>query len=234
MRVIRDLVSLLIIMTCYNSHAQECVVILHGFGKTNKSMSKIAAFLSEHDYQVINITYPSIKQDITSITEKHIKPLIKPYFQKPNKVHFVGYSMGGVITRHIIESNKIENIGNVVLIASPIQGSDLSSIIIKNDFLRWVFGPAVRDIATQSSIIKSLNSKPHYPVGIITASKSHNPITSLFLLKGPNDGTVTLASTKIYNANDNVMIDANHNSILYLKETQIQILSFLKNKRFIK
>ncbi len=234
MRFVFRIFCLYIAFTCFAASAEECVIILHGFAKTSRSMERISSFLTEHNYKVVNVNYPSIKKDIINITEQHIKPLVQPCIDNAEKVHFIGYSMGGVITRHIIENNKISNLGNVVLIASPIQGSDLSTIIVKNDALRWFFGPAVRDIHTDSPLIKGLMPEPPYPIGIIQANRSHNPLTSLLIFDGPNDGTVTLASTQIKTATDTITLRANHTSILHLPDTKQQILHFLRHQKFAK
>ncbi|MDF2965453.1 MAG: alpha/beta fold hydrolase [Rickettsiaceae bacterium] len=212
----------------------ECVIILHGFGQTNRAMAPIKTFLQDYNYKVINVTYPSRTYDIENLANLKIKPQLTQCLNQAEKVHFVGYSMGGVIARYIIENNAIKNLGKVVLIASPIKGSDISSKLSKNSMFKFLFGPAVADLASDSILLKNLKKNVSYPVGIITASKSHNPITSLFLLPGKNDGTVTLASTEIEGLRDRISIDANHNSVIYLKETHQQILNFIKLGRFVK
>ncbi|MCC2646219.1 MAG: alpha/beta fold hydrolase [Rickettsiaceae bacterium] len=214
--------------------AQECVVLLHGYGRSSKSMRSIESLLVSHNYKVINIDYPSRQFNLTDITHKKVKPLIVECLNKEEKIHFVGYSMGGVITKHFIETHQVPNLGNVVFIASPIKGSDISAKLSKNSFFRLIFGPAAADLSTESDFVKSLKEEIFYPLGIITASISHNPLTSLFLLPGPNDGTVTLASTRIKGIADHIIINANHNSIINLEETHKQVLSFLKNRSFKK
>ncbi len=214
--------------------SKECIVVLHGYGKSSSSMQTIASSLEKNGYNVINVNYPSRKYNIQTIAEKYVKPQIVGCINARIKVHFVGYSMGGIISRFIIENNKIRNLGNVVLIAAPNKGSSISSIIKKNAFLARLFGPAVTDLAVDSLCVKSLHKHPNYPIGIITANSSHNPITSLFFLSGHDDGIVTAKSTIIDNAVDTTVINATHISIIYLEETSQQVLNFLKYQRFIK
>jgi pimeloyl-ACP methyl ester carboxylesterase len=213
---------------------QECVILLHGFGKSSRSMNSIASYLAEHNYKVINVDYPSRKHDIQTLIEKKIAPQAQECLNKKSKIHFVGYSMGGVIAKNFIDNHNITNLGKLVLIASPIRGSDISSILSKNSFFRIIFGPAVSDLSFSSKLFQTPEANLSYPIGIIKANKSHNPLTSLFLLKGPNDGTITHASTHIDGAKDIIQIDANHNSIIYLDETKKQILHFLQTSNFIR
>lgn len=53
-------IQFLIIMNC-EAAAKECVILLHGLGRTHHSMSSLEEIIKQQNYFVINDDYPSRK-----------------------------------------------------------------------------------------------------------------------------------------------------------------------------
>lgn len=230
--LIKKIIVIFLLFLTQSAYAQECVVLLHGYLRNSKCMNPIEIELIAKGYNVQNISYPSTDYSIEILSKEHIAPKID--HKSCDKIHFVGHSMGGIIIRHYLASNKIDNLGHVVLITTPNGGSTLVSDIDSNKAFAWaMLGEAVRQLAPESELLKNLPA-PQYNVGIITASKSINPFTSIFMLEGPNDGTLTVESMKIPNAKDIIDFERNHTTVLLHPEISDQIDHFLKNGRFIK
>ena len=78
------------------------VFLLHGYSNSAKSVSWFANRLAENDYNVIQIEYPSFRNDI-SFAKNHITRMINQ--QLPNlegPIHFVGHSAGGLLILSLI------------------------------------------------------------------------------------------------------------------------------------
>ena len=50
----------------------ESVILLHGLGRTSRSMVTMAAALTQAGYQVHNLTYPSRTASIETLSEKYV------------------------------------------------------------------------------------------------------------------------------------------------------------------
>lgn len=231
-KAVRILVFILTLLFSMPIMADECVVLLHGYLRSSGCMNFLESKLESAGYKVQNLSYPSTKYSISTLSREHVGPKIDHTLC--DKIHFVGHSMGGIIVRHYLSENKLPNLGHVVLITAPNNGSELVTSIQNNKSLSWVLmGPAVHDIAVGSEFFKTL-PLPDYNVGIITADKSMNPITSMFILEGMDDGTLTIESMKLPNMKDIVNLPSTHTLVLSHPEISTQVESFLKEGRFIK
>jgi len=67
----RFLLATLLFLWGVTALAQECVVLLHGMARTERSMSKLGAELTKEGYFVVNYGYPSTSLDIEDIATSH-------------------------------------------------------------------------------------------------------------------------------------------------------------------
>ena len=229
---LKSIILLLLLFFSGSALAQECVVLLHGYLRSSKCMQPIADILDAKGYRIQNISYPSTDYSIQTLSREHVAPQID--HTDCEKIHFIGHSMGGIVTRHYLSENKLSNLGNVILIAAPNGGSALVASIENNPALAWtLIGPAARELSPGSKLLLELPS-PDYKTGIITASKSINPITSIFLLDGANDGTLTIESMRLHNMTDIINLEATHTMVLMHPDIGEHIENFLKYGRFVK
>ena len=109
--------------------AKDGVVLLHGIFRTYRSMEKFAAFLKQNHFKILNIDYPSTRHSIESLATL-IHPEIAAFAQSiSGKVHFVGYSMGGLLIRAYLHRYRPANLGRVVMVGTPNQGSEVADLL---------------------------------------------------------------------------------------------------------
>ena len=216
----------------FNAFSSECVVLLHGYTKSNKAMQKIEKELLEEGYIVQNISYPSTKHSIETLDIEYLSPQIDN--SRCAKINFIGHSMGGLLIRQHLSRVHYNNLGYVMFITSPHNGSEIVSFLSSHNALKWLLvGPAVKQLAPESKFLQNL-SKPHYPFGIITADKDVNPLLSLFLMNSQNDGLVTISSMVLSGAKEIINFNTSHNKILQDNRVVGQIKHFLKTGKFLK
>src|ERR1700758_1518490 len=105
------------------------VVILHGIFRTRRSMAKLTRFLEENGYKTLNLGYPSTRKSIEEIVE-HIHPAVQEFSSGiRGKLHFVGYSMGGLVIRRYLYCFRPKNLGRVVMLGAPNHGSEAADFI---------------------------------------------------------------------------------------------------------
>lgn len=211
----------------------ECVIVLHGLARTANAMKKLATAL-EADYRVINNTYPSRKHTIEKLAELAIMPAIK-HCETASKVHLVTHSLGGILARQYLASHKVENLGNVVMLGPPNQGSEIVDYFLASPFRAHLFnlanGPAGQQLGTlESSKPKALGSV-NFSLGVIAGDKSYNPILSS-VLPSEGDGKVTVESSKVDGMVDHLTLPVDHTFMMRDDRVIAQVQYFLSNARF--
>lgn len=209
---------------------QEQVVLLHGIARSSSHMEEMEAFLKQKGYRVYNLDYPSTTHTLdklTAIVAKKLREEINP--QKP--VHFVGYSMGGIVTRAVLNKFRPDNLGRVVQLASPNKGSEVADFLKENWLYEKVYGPAGQQLTTEGAGIDDLLGKVDYELGVIAGTFSIDPVSSS-IIPGEDDGKVSVESTKVAGMHDHVLVKASHTFFPQNEEVMKQTLFFLRTGSF--
>lgn len=212
------------------SSAEEIVVLLHGIANVPLSMKYLEKNIEDAGYIVHNFGYPSTDVPIEEAADKVREKVLA--LGPDVTIHFVAHSMGNLVVRKMFD-DKLPNIGRMVMIAPPNQGSLLAEQLRNLDIYRWIFGPAGQELpADRVEFFESLPTPP-CPFGIIAGGRDteegYNP-----LLPGDDDGTVRVEETLLPGAADFVLIHNTHTMILFDRDTAEQTIHFLKHGCFRK
>jgi triacylglycerol lipase len=208
----------------------DYVIILHGITRSNKHMQKLATYLQKDGFDVINLSYPSTTHKIEDLTEI-INKEISQRTPENKRIHFIGYSMGGLMVRALIHKYNYKNLGKVVQLAPPNQGSELADFVKNFWPYKKIFGPAGQQLITDQSAVKHIFGEVNYELGIIAGNATIDPISSA-IIPGENDGKVAVERTKLEGMKDHIVVSASHTFFPFNKEVQKQTLYFLKNGNF--
>lgn len=197
-------------------------------------MEKIAKYLRTKAYRVLNINYPSTKFKIDELVNDYIGPIIERECEEEyRRIHFVTHSMGGILVRYYLQKYKPHNIGRVVMLAPPNQGSEVADWL-RNFFLyKWILGPAGQELGTALNSIPNQLGEVNFELGVIAGNKSINWINSLKIY-GLNDGKVAVERTKLESMKDFIMVPKTHTWIMQSKEVLFQIDYFLQRGCFLR
>lgn len=213
----------------------EIVILLHGILRTDSSMNRMERYLKNKGYTVFNVHYPSSEKSIEDLAEDFLAEKLKN-LPSSAKIHFVTHSMGGLLARAYLSKHKPENMGRVVMLSPPNQGSEVADFLKEKPVLNWIFdtvyGPAGQQLGTDSaSFAETNNAEIDFELGIIAGNKSVNP-AGYILINKPSDGTVSVESTKIQGMSDHVTLPVNHTFIMYRTKVIEQVINFLEFGKF--
>ena len=214
---------------------KSCVVLLHGLGRTHRSMGPMAAFLASAGYHTANIDYPSTDDVIEALAEAAVTEGIASCRSAVpgTPIHFVTHSMGGILVRYYLARHRVPELGRVVMISPPNQGSEVAEALRGLPFYRWLNGPAGQQLGTGPGSLPAALGPVDFPLGIITGSES-----SIFdfwlsgVFTGENDGKVSVARTKVAGMTDFIVVPHSHTFIMQQDDVMAQVRFFLKNGRF--
>lgn len=217
----------------YSLASENCVILLHGLGRTRLSMTRLASYLSHRNYIVINQTYPSTTATIETIATQHLPAMIKACMAyHPTSIHFVTHSMGGIVLRYYLATHKLSQLGHIVMLAPPNHGSVMADALHRYKLFHLILGPAAQELTTEaSSTPNRLGEQVNYSVGVIAGSYNVNPLMWR-LTSDINDGLVSVSSTKMSHMRDFEVLPVTHTFIMSNARVMHEVAYFLKFGKF--
>ncbi|HTX21181.1 MAG TPA: hypothetical protein VMD27_04940 [Candidatus Aquilonibacter sp.] len=212
--------------------AQEEVILLHGLCRTSRSMVKMERALTEAGFKVRNINYPSRTASVQTLADDAIGPAVADCRKDgATKIDFVTHSLGGILVRSYLARHAIPNLGRVVMLAPPNQGSEVVDKLGGWWLFRKINGPAGTELGTGTNSTPNKLGPANFPVGIIAGDRSINWINSL-LIPGRDDGKVSVERTKLAGMSGFIIIHTAHPFIMRNREAIRQTIQFLHAGRF--
>ncbi len=211
--------------------ASDTVVLVHGMGRTKRSMNELANHLSQQGFRVINFGYPSTRQSVETSTEQLREALQRDPGCGSGKIHFVTHSLGGIVVRALLKEQRPDNLGRVVMLSPPNQGSEVADRLRNNVFYKWATGLAGQQLGTEPHSVPNQLGGVDFPVGVITGSRSLNPLFSMWI-EGPSDGKVGVASARVAGMSDFLVVPRSHTYIMRSRGVIEQVAQFLREGRF--
>ncbi len=211
--------------------AAEVVVVIHGLGRSRSAMWLLASRLEDAGFDVVRVGYRSLSQTPEQIHRDISGQIEACCVGQDRTVHFVGHSLGGLLVRAYLQHTRLENLGRVVLLGTPSQGSEL----VDRFRDRWwmsMLGPTASALGTAAGSFPNALDEPYYAVGVIAGVADGIPNEKY--LPGEDDGLVTVEATKLVGMTDFIVVDTGHSAMRYNQEVAEQTVAFLRNGMFVR
>jgi len=215
------------------AESTDCVVLLHGLNRSWRMMRPLAEALQEAGFTTANVDYPSQAGPVEEIAPLAVGTgLAECRALGAQRIHFVTHSIGGILLRYENERAPISDLGRVVMLGPPNQGSEVVDIT-KNWPGVGVFGGAAGlQLGTDDASIPSQLGPVDFELGIIAGTGTINFWMSA-MLPDEDDGKVTVAATQVDGMDDFLTVTNSHRYITRSDVVFRNTASFLKTGRFI-
>jgi triacylglycerol lipase len=207
------------------------VVVVHGLGRTSRSMSLLAARLAHAGFRVVDFDYPSTSETLEELTARLDRELSLCCAGEEETVHFVTHSMGGVVVWAYLAGRAPGYGGRVVMLAPPAGGSELIDLLAETPLLESLVGPAGAGLGTDSTRATARLAPVGFELGVIAGDRSLNPLTS-WIIPGPDDGKVGVEAARVPGAVDFLVVPGTHTFLMNRGDVADQIVHFLRHGAF--
>lgn len=212
--------------------AGEAVILLHGLARTPRSMTRMEVALTEAGYRVTSLGYPSTKKTVEELSREHLAPAVEACRKSgPARIHFVCHSLGGIVLRHFLSETALPDVGRIVMLGPPNQGSEVVDELGHTTLFKWINGPAGCQLGTARDSLPNTLPVPDTEIGVIAGTKSINWILSMFI-PGPDDGKVSPEHAKIEGMADFAEVPAAHPFLMRDRRVIELTIHFLRHGRF--
>lgn len=211
---------------------KEYVILLHGLCRSGRSMIPMGQALTQAGYKVINMDYPSRSASIEKLSDDAIGSAVNDCQRAgATIIHFVTHSLGGILVRSYLARHTIPNLGRVVMLGPPNQGSEVVDKLGSFWLFKKVNGPAGNQLSTDENSLPNRLGPANFCVGVIAGDRSINWINSL-LIPGSDDGKVSVERTKLAGMTDHIVIHATHPFLMCHRTAIRQTIQFLRTGMF--
>ncbi len=211
----------------------ECVVLLHGLNRSWRAMRPLAEALQEAGFATANIDYPSQSGSVEEIAPLAVGlGLNECRATGATRIHFVTHSIGGILLRYQNEQSPIPDLGRVVMLGPPNQGSEIIDKTRDWPGFEMLTGDAGAELGTGSDGMPSKLGPVNFELGVIAGTGTINVFASA-MLPDPDDGKVSVASTRVEGMDDFLIVGSSHHYITRGDVVFRNTVAFLRTGKFL-
>lgn len=207
------------------TESDEVTVLVHGLWMQGVMMKVMGGMLELKGFRTHSVNYDFL----TNSPASNAKALYQKIGELgARRVNLVGHSLGGIVILHLLHQFPECQVGKIVLIGSPVRGSDVARRLHRHRVMRPLLGRS-----TEGGL---LGGAPLYegkiPIGVITGS-GRLAITALLHPTGDkSDGVVRESETYLENATDRISVARSHSTMIFSRQCAELVANFLRFGRF--
>ncbi len=213
--------------------SSDCVILLHGLNRSWRTMAKMAESLQEGGFSTANVDYPSSTSRIEELAPQVVNEGLHKCRQTgATKIHFVTHSLGGILVRYAQSQEPIPDLGRVVMLGPPNQGSEVIDTMRNWPGVEIISGEAGLQLGTDEEGIPAQLGPVDFELGVIAGTGSTNPFMSALMLPAEDDGKVTVARTRVEGMDDFIVVTDSHFAMMKSDSIIEATMRFLRTGSF--
>lgn len=202
------------------------VVLVHGLWMNGSELFLLRRRLSREGFRVHRFRYSTVS---ASVEENAARLFAFASKLDASTLHFVGYSLGGVVTmRMLAQHHESLPPGRVVFLGSPVKGSQAAANLARHHWGRRLLGRAIDAGLLEDH---SAHWRGQREAMAIAGNRSLGLGRMLGALPEPNDGTVAVAEASIDGLPMGIF-PATHVTLMLSRPVLARIATFLRDGSF--
>lgn len=201
----------------------QTIVLLHGTGRGRASLWVLDTRLQNAGYNTLNFHYGAHSYSIEEMG-RLLCAFIEENVKTPT-YHLIAHSLGNLIIRAAVNTGYPPGLGRIVMLAPPNQPAELARALRDNPIYRWFMGESGQLLASEE-FYEQL-PVPEHSFGVIAGNRGQS-----VTLKEPNDGVITVESTKLEGMDDWLVVPQAHGFIMNSRAVAELCIAFIETGRF--
>jgi pimeloyl-ACP methyl ester carboxylesterase len=202
------------------------IILVPGLWYGPRSMALIGARMRRPGYNIRFFSYRSTKATAEECADGLAELVRKTPPGAPP--HMVGHSLGGLLILRLLAMSHALPIGRVVLLGTPMQGSEAA-----RKTLQLPGGAALLGVAATTLCAGSHGFRGNYEVGMIAGSRAFGLGRIAGFMGKASDGTVALEETYSECLTARITLPVNHTGMLFSSLVAREIACFLEQGQFL-
>ena len=183
-------------------------------------------------FLAVNIGYPSREHTVEYLAQQAVSEGLQACGdQDATRIHFVTHSLGSILVRYYFKEYSDSRLGRVVMLGPPNQGAELVDALAQFPGFGLLNGPSGLQLGTGEQNVTSSLGAVNFELGVIAGKQAVNPLFAV-LIPGPDDGKVSVESTRVDGMKEHIVMPVTHTWMMYNNDVIEQVLSFLRNGHF--
>jgi pimeloyl-ACP methyl ester carboxylesterase len=203
----------------------KVVILLHGITRSSKSFSRMGTVLRAAGYTPIGFDYPSTRVPIPE-SAGFLRQVIES-LDGVEEINFVVHSMGGLVVRSCVGMHCDPRIRRMVMLGVPNLGARMANVVRELSLFKLIFGPAGQQLIEDAAGLIPTLPTPPFEFAVVAGARGtpdgFNP-----LIPGDDDGTVSVAATRLPGAADFMTVNKLHSFLMADAEVIEATLRFLQ------
>lgn len=207
--------------------SSHLVILIHGILPAINPFADMQQRLRDAGFDATMVSYPST-HDTIEVHADGIDKLLNR-LHETKTISFVTHSMGGLVLRQLLASSaawqKRISIDRAVMVAPPNQGSAIARTLKDFEPFKLLYGVSGQQLTPEmAQTLPGLNIPFIVIAGGLGDGAGYNPI-----LEGDDDGTVTVAETRLDGAENFYLVPDTHTAIGDNPRTIKMTIDYLKS-----
>ena len=203
------------------------IVYVHGLWLNGwESMLLRRRLARRLDCQAVSFSYSSVSKGLTQNVQALAGFLERI---RADTLHLVAHSMGGLLILELFETARTLPPGRIVLLGSPVQGSQAARNLAQRQLGRRIMGRTAYEVLLPEYRRSWSGARE---LGVIAGSLPIGFGRVVGPFKEPSDGTVLVSETRLEGATQHLTLRTTHSGMVYSPVVARQAAKFLGEGRF--
>ncbi len=200
------------------------VVLVHGLWVRALVMARLANRLRTAGFDTHLFNYKTRSGALPAQAEQLHRFISK---RSLTTLHLLAHSLGGLVAMEMLARYRDLPPGRVVLLGSPVNGSELVRRLTRGATGKLFFGNSGEALAGGCN-----HQSGGRQTGLIAGNRPYGLGRLVRIFDLPNDGTVAVAETRLNGPASHIELPVTHTGMLFSAAVAEQVICFLKSGAF--
>ena len=200
------------------------IVLVHGVWAPGLVMMPLGTRLARDGFRCHRFGYRGQARPLAANAEA-----LARFARALGPAHFVGHSLGGLVTLLALNDNPGLAVGNVVLLGTPARGSFSGRRLARHRIGRWMLGET-QPLWHDAGLVRWKRTER---LGVIAGTMPMGLGRAFGRLPGANDGVVCVDETAVEGMSERITLHVGHSAMLVSARVAAQTTAFLREGKFL-